>query len=303
MNVVAVVILVLITVSLALGVWTFYSSLVPQTQEKVASIMVLDAWGTTEKICATLRSVDSDANVGPFSLLIGERIYEENVWCDFSQKPVCTVCFHVDLTPGVYEARIYSPKTTEYVFKVRVLEPKPQYNLYLSALGYPPQWDVNIEFNVSVTVCNESNASLPVGVELRDTTEGNTYEKDVNVDANACTSVLFSWKPMIPGEHTLTAIVDPDNVIPETVETDNTLSANVLVFQTYAHIMRGGAFRLGTVVASAGSVLWSELITSSGSKIYNWVLSSAGHAEHVQPILSYGGGWDCNDDTNCYLPS
>jgi len=102
--------------------------------------------------------------------------------------------------------------------------------------------------------CNDRASADNFPPNKNDLTCGGFNKSD---KLNDCTDFLFVWTAEA-GKHTITATIDPDNVIKETDETNNTksLSINVPVADPSAPAPSLGSNQLGPQTASSKPGLW-----------------------------------------------
>ena len=112
-----------------------------------------------------------------------------------------------------------------------------------SDITYTPQNPTENEtVNIMLTVHNLGNASASnVGIWFYVDGIHKDNVSGVNVGANSYTNVPFFWRPESTGMHNLQFVVDPENFIPETDETNNIAGKDVFVKQSacYDGIMNG----------------------------------------------------------------
>ncbi len=129
------------------------------------------------------------------------------------------------------------------IYYKRSLWSFPDLAITPSDITYTPQNPTDGEtVNITLTVHNLGNASAS-NVNIWFYVDG--IRKDivsgVNIDANSYTNVLFFWIPESAGTHNLQFVLDPENLIPETDETNNIAGKDVFVTQSacYDGILNG----------------------------------------------------------------
>lgn len=102
-------------------------------------------------------------------------------------------------------------------------------NLRVAIISSPSETYPAVDNNVVVRIYNDSTyTNIPTDVAVN--IDGNEYARqNVTVPAQSYIDVTFTVTFSSVGTHTVTAIADPDNVLQETDETDNTFSTNILV--------------------------------------------------------------------------
>lgn len=130
-----------------------------------------------------------------------------------------------------------------------------QSDLAISSLTVPTNIISGQSVNLSATFINNASVSTGVGFDYRlQIKQGNTVVQTVNgntsaLNANASRTVSVSWTPASAGNYSVEAVVDSNNEITETNESNNSKNANLTVNKITPTIIVTG----GTVTYSGAS--------------------------------------------------
>ncbi len=242
-----------------------------------AAALLVHAWVTGVRLQTETPSVEPPIFVGVKRLPDGNVCaifqYEGNMHVNVlvdgnvysrdcvPENGVCEIC-----VPGATSSLEATFTFGDYVTKVVL--PAIEMHAYTASITAPLSWDVNVETNIVVSLCNDSDEDDTATLTVTD--DGNAfYTGTYTVSANACLPVYVPWTPGYTGTHTLTAAAGGRSV-----------SADVFIGEHVVDYAPSG----GGVV-----VFWvQEALSVGGAKTF-W----------VQEAIT-GGGWDCNDDLNCF---
>jgi hypothetical protein len=97
-------------------------------------------------------------------------------------------------------------------------------------------WYAGKEVTVSATVRNNTAQPVP-SVDIRLTIGGTSYTESIPIDGNGSNLAVFRITVPPAGSYTVKSTADPDNVLDETDESNNTLTKNIQVQNVPASIV------------------------------------------------------------------
>ncbi|MBS7633578.1 hypothetical protein KEJ15_08210 [Candidatus Bathyarchaeota archaeon] len=112
--------------------------------------------------------------------------------------------------------------------------PKLLPDLTVAFTSLPQQFTAGTQYTITVTISNIGTASAgEFAVELRANNALVGTQTVSSLAAGASTTVTFSWTPASVGQYTLVATVDPENVVVELNENNNSATQTVTVVEAF----------------------------------------------------------------------
>jgi len=110
------------------------------------------------------------------------------------------------------------------------VKPKPLPDLTVEFTGLPDEFVAGTEYEIKALIKNIGEAeagTFSVKLEANEAAVGTVQVE--SLAAGSSTTASFTWKPEKAGDYTLKATVDPENLIEESDETNNTAATSVTV--------------------------------------------------------------------------
>lgn len=155
-------------------------------------------------------------------------------------------------------------------------------------------WYAGKDVTVSATVRNNTAQPVP-SVDIRLTIGGNSYTENIPIAGNGNNLAVFRITVPPAGSYTVKLTADPDNVLDETDESNNTLTKNIQVQNVPASIVadpddaameqRYTAYGLTSLPTATSSSyhIWQEVRLISGSYVTRSFYARLTTAFSIQP--------------------